>query len=201
MNQDIFLIAPQDLGAAETAAKLREALSALAAAAVLLPRNDFDDDAYAEAVRSLIPVIQEAGAAALLENAPELVAPLGADGVHMTGSNNSFMAALKTLKPDFIVGTGDLRTRHDAMSRGEAGADYMFFGDVSADQADEKAIEEANWWAETFEVPCVLYAGGLWHGAMAGCEFAAIGGAAVWQAPQGPAAVLKALPDASQVTA
>ncbi len=200
MNQDIFLIAPHDLGAAETAAKLQEALAATKVAAVLLPRGDLDDEVYAEMCRPLVPLIQKAGAAVLLQNAPDLVVPLGADGVHMTGSSNSFAAALKALKPDFIVGTGELRTRHDAMSRGEAGADYMFFGDIAADQPDETAVEEALWWAETFEVPCALYAGGGWDEAMAKCEFAGLGGPAIWTAPEGPAAALIALADKSAVS-
>ena len=47
------------------------------------------------------------------------------------------------------------------MSAGEAGADYLLFGEPRPDgtiPALESVIERATWWAEIFETPCVAYA-------------------------------------------
>ena len=63
--------------------------------------------------------------------------------------------AVEALKPDFIVGAGDLHNRDDAMLKGEAGADYVLFGPLSGTISPAER-ELARWWAETMEVPGVL---------------------------------------------
>jgi thiamine-phosphate pyrophosphorylase len=72
----------------------------------------------------------------------------------------------------------------DAMTAGEAGADYVMFGDP--DEAGNRVsfdaiIDRVGWWAEVFEVPCVAYAARLEEIdalAAAGADFVAIGAAA-----------------------
>ena len=58
-----------------------------------------------------------------------LAARLGADGVHVAGAGEELDAAIKRLKPERIVGAGSLRTRDEAMTAGEMGADYVMFGE------------------------------------------------------------------------
>ena len=68
------------------------------------------------------------------------------------------------LKPDRIVGAGGLQSRHDAMTAGEAGADYVLFGEPDRDGHRprlEAIVERVHWWAEVFEPPCVGYAATL----------------------------------------
>ena len=70
--------------------------------------------------------------------------------------------ALPTLKPDRIAGVGGLSTRHDSMAAGEAGADYVLFGEPDAQRqrpSVEAIAERLQWWAELFEPPCVGFAG------------------------------------------
>ena len=46
------------------------------------------------------------------------------------------------------------------MSLGEAGADYLLFGEPRPDgslPSLESVVERAAWWAEIFETPCVAY--------------------------------------------
>jgi thiamine-phosphate pyrophosphorylase len=85
------------------------------------------------------------------------------------------------LKPDRIAGCGALRTRHDAMLAGEAGADYVMFGEPSqtgSRPAFDAVAERVAWWAELFEVPCVGFANSLEEVgrlAVAGADFVALG--------------------------
>ena len=76
--------------------------------------------------------IQKPGAALLLDGHVELVARAGADGAHVSGIE-PMQDALEQLKPDRIVGVGGLHTRHDSMVAGEAGADYLLFGEPDAE--------------------------------------------------------------------
>ena len=77
---------------------------------------------------SFKPLGKSSGAALLLDGNVELVARGGADGAHLTGIA-AMEDALASLKPDRIAGIGGLTTRHDSMSAGEAGADYVLFGE------------------------------------------------------------------------
>ena len=78
--------------------------------------------------------MQNGGAALLIEGNAELVARSGADGAHLTGID-AMQEALPTLKPDRIAGVGGLITRHDSMAAGEAGADYVLFGEPDGTRA------------------------------------------------------------------
>ena len=83
------------------------------------------------------------------------------------------------------------------MSAGEAGADYLLFGEPRPDgtiPALESVIERATWWAEIFETPCVAYAPDLEAiPALVAtrAEFIALGDA-VWSHPDGPAKAVAA---------
>src|SRR6202000_1673227 len=79
--------------------------------------------------KALAPVIQDSGAALLLDGHAEWDARAGADGAHRTGIE-AMEESLPTLKPDRIAGVGGLTTRHDSMAAGEAGADYVVFGEA-----------------------------------------------------------------------
>src|ERR1700722_13008069 len=139
---------------------LQESLPGLLAgadvAAVLLRLTTTDQRTMISRIKALAPAVQNSGAALLLEGHVELVARGGADGAHLSGFE-AMEDALPTLKPDRIVGVGGLSTRHDSMAAGEAGADYVLFGEPDANgqrPSVEAIAERLQWWAELFEPPC-----------------------------------------------
>ena len=136
-----------------------------------------------------------AGVALLVENDPRLAARAGADGAHVAGAE--LLQALASLQPERIVGAGHLRLRDDAMSAGEAGADYVMFGEPRPDGWTPplaETLDRVGWWAEIFETPCVAFAATLDAVAplaAVGADFVALGDA-VWSAPSPEAAVAEA---------
>jgi thiamine-phosphate pyrophosphorylase len=164
-------------------------------AAVLLRLKPTDQRTMITRVKALAPVIQQSGAALLLDGHVELVARAGADGAHLTGLA-AMEEALPSLKPDRIAGVGGLATRHDSMAAGEAGVDYVLFGepDARGQRPSVEAIaERLGWWAELFEPPCVGFAASreeAYEFAAAGADFVLVGDF-VWNDPRGPAAALK----------
>jgi thiamine-phosphate pyrophosphorylase len=144
--------------------------------------------------KALAPAVQDFGAALLLDGHVELVARAGADGAHLTGFE-AIEDALPTLKPDRILGVGGLATRHDSMAAGEAGADYVLFGepDAKGQRPSMEAIaERLQWWAELFEPPCVGFAASpeeAYEFAAAGADFVLVGDF-IWADPRGAAAAL-----------
>jgi thiamine-phosphate pyrophosphorylase len=145
---EIFLIAEPEIAVE----RLEATLARVPAAALLLKAGEEDDFAYADRAKRLAKIAQTYNCAVLLDNRPDLVRKAYVDGVHMSGGIKALREALEELKPDFIVGTGDIGSRHEAMTRGELGIDYLMFGD--RDDVDGRKM--ANWWAETFEVPSVF---------------------------------------------
>ncbi|MBB3772431.1 thiamine-phosphate pyrophosphorylase [Angulomicrobium tetraedrale] len=143
--------------AARMADGLRRASGEVDIAAVLLRAGA---DQPATALRPLVAASQDIGAACLIEADAALGATLGADGAHLDG-NEALKAALPALRPDGIAGAGGLRSKHDAMTAAEAGADYVMFGEPDAQGRRppfETTLERAEWWVQLFEPPCVAYA-------------------------------------------
>lgn len=163
-------------------------------AAVLVRLVTTDQRTMTTRIKALAPPIQNSGAAMLIEGHPELVARGGADGAHLPGLA-PLQDALPSLKPDRIAGCGGLITRHNAMAAGEAGADYVLFGepDTNGQRPSTDAIaERLQWWAELFEPPCVGYAESLDEArefAAAGADFVLVGDV-VWNDPRGAEAAL-----------
>jgi thiamine-phosphate pyrophosphorylase len=163
-------------------------------AAVLLRLALTDQRTMIARIKTLAPAIQNTGAALLLDGHAELVARAGADGAHLHGIE-AMQEWLPNLKPDRIVGVGALPTRHDSMMAGEAGADYVLFGEPDRDgqrPSVEAIAERLNWWAELFEPPCIGYATSsdeAYEFAAAGADFVLVGDF-IWADPRGAAAAL-----------
>ncbi len=178
----------------QLAGELPELLTAADVAAVLLRLKPIDQRTMISRVKTLAPVIQNAGAALLLDGHVELVARAGADGAHLHGLA-ALEDALPSLKPDRIAGVGGLATRHDSMAAGESGADYVLFGepDAGGQRPSMDAIaERLQWWDELFEPPCVGFAVSREEAAefaRAGADFVLVGDF-IWTDPRGAKAAL-----------
>jgi thiamine-phosphate pyrophosphorylase len=152
----LYLITPQLSSAEEFSPKLAQALAAGDVACVLLRFATPDEGARKKIAKALAPAIQQAEAAALALDDPQLAARAGLDGAHITGAGEPFEGALESLKPERIVGVGGLDNRDAAMGVGETEVDYLLFGALDAQDNDaETTLEWTSWWAELFNVPCV----------------------------------------------
>ena len=190
----LYLISPEIADAAAVADVLANALAQTDVAAVLLRLAARDERGLINIGKKLAPAIQSNGAAVLIAGHPEIVARVGADGAHLTGLD-AFNAARADLQPERVAGCGGVRSRHDAMLAGEAGADYILFGepDPAGWRPSLEAIEErVKWWAEIFELPCVAFAAELPEVnrlAAAGADFVAVADC-IFTDPRGPAEAL-----------
>jgi thiamine-phosphate pyrophosphorylase len=193
MTAQIFLTAPADADATTCLQRLDEALAVTTVAALLIPRGTRSEGVYKALVKALSGRAQAAGVAVLIEGEPGLVRLLQVDGLHVEGSVDEVEAATAALKPDYIVGAGNIVSRHDAMSKGELGPDYLFFGPLSGTR-DPEQPEIARWWAEVMQIPSVLSDPAATGDSVTseGSEFVALGDS-LWAAPEGVAARLGAI--------
>ena len=139
-------------------------LAAIRAAdiASLIVRAPADGALTAAEVAPLVAVAQRAQIAVLVEGDARLARTVKADGVHIPVSETaqaSFAEAREIAGGRALIGLDAGRSRHDAMTAGEAGADYVGFGIPAfvkdRETAIERRLELIAWWAEIFEVPSV----------------------------------------------
>jgi thiamine-phosphate pyrophosphorylase len=201
---ELFLISPLISSVSAFAPLLASACEAAPLAAILLSLAFDDVNQYLKNPRDLKTLVgmgQNAGAAVLLTCEPssegqdpseifptllKLARETGAEGVHMRGDQASLKVMRKMCGTSLTLGAGNLKARHDAMEAGEAGSDYLLFGEPNAHgqcSAFSGVVERANWWANLFAIPCVAYAPQLSDiPALKAttCEFIALGDA-VWR--------------------
>jgi len=124
--------------------------------ALLVYRGEIKDGEYQKLLEIILPLSQPRNCATLLHNSAHLVRTTGADGVHISSGHENFIAAINLLKPQHIVGAGDITSRHQAMLAGEAGADYVCFGSIEGPIFDTDR-EMAQWWSKLFQTPCAVF--------------------------------------------
>lgn len=192
----LYLIAPALLPASELGDRLSAVLDAHPVACLRLPGAG--DEAELGRIADLARELAHArDVAVVIEDHVALALRHGLDGVHLTGGARGVRHARKELGADAIVGVFCGASRHDGMSAGEAGADYVSFGPcgpTALGLGDPAGLDLFQWWSEMIEVPLVAEGAldaalirALWPFA----DFIAIG-PEIWSADD-PAAALSAL--------
>ena len=195
----LYLITPPALDPEKFARPLEAALNAGDIASVQLRLKDVNDDTIAAAARKLMPIVQSAGAAFIVNDRPDLAAVLGADGVHIGQEDATYADARGAVGKDRIVGVTCHDSRHLGIQAAEGGADYVafgaFFSTATKQPKTRCELELIRWWAEMMVVPCVAIGGITIDNCRplieAGADFLAVS-SGVWDFPQGPAAAVKA---------
>lgn len=195
----LYLISPSAFDLAAFTRTLEEALAGGDVAAFQLRLKDVADAEVLRIGAALMPAVQKAGAAFILNDRPDLAAKLGADGVHVGQSDAPYAEARAALGPERIVGVTAHNSRDLAYAAAEAGADYVVFGafyptDTKSPShwADPEILEI---WQETMTTPCVAIGGITVENAAplvrAGADFLAVANG-VWKNPDGPRAAVAA---------
>lgn len=192
----LVLIAP-DIADVDSRAKiLGGALRGGDVASVIVPQYGLDDHTFQKHAEALVPLIQEAGAAALVAGDTRVAGRVKADGLHVTGNAEELAEAMEKFSPKLIVGGGNATDRHHALEMGEIRPDYVFFGKVDGDikpEAHPKNVALAEWWASMIEIPCIVMGGtdpeSVVAVAESGAEFVALRLAVFAEPEQAPAIV------------
>jgi len=195
----LYLITPPAFELDAFTRALGEALSGGDVAAVQLRLKDVSDAEVLRIGGALIGSVQDAGAAFILNDRPDLAAKLGADGVHVGQSDASYADARRLMGAERIVGVTAHNSRHLAMEASEAGADYVAFGafypsgtKAPSHWAEPEILEI---WHETMTTPCVAIGGINIDNAeplvRAGADFLAVS-AGIWTHREGPRAAVAA---------
>lgn len=154
----IYLITPPDFEPESFTERLAAVLDAHEIACLRLTLATHDEDRIARAADACREIAHARDVAMVIENHIALAERLGLDGVHLLDGARSVRKARKALGPDAIVGAFCAQSRHEGMSAGEAGADYVAFGPVGASALGDGAqvdIDVFQWWSDVIEIPVV----------------------------------------------
>ena len=117
-----------------------------------------DEDILMRAADAAREVAHARDVAVVIDNHLILADRLGLDGVHLTDGARSVRKARKDLGADAIVGAFCGTSRHEGMSAGEAGADYVALGPVGETRLGDGRradFDTFEWWSEVIEVPII----------------------------------------------
>ena len=156
----LYLMTPPVIELSVFPDQLAAVLDAHDVACIRLALVSQDADRIGRAADACREVAHARDVAIVVNDHVALAERFGLDGVHLSDAARSVREARKILGPDAIVGCFCGTSRHDGITAGEAGADYVAFGPVHA-TADEKhaGAELFQWWSEMIEVPVVAQGG------------------------------------------
>ncbi len=158
----LYLITPPAFDLESFPGTLARVLDGAEIACIRLTLATRDEDEVARAADALREVAHARDVALVITDHVLLAQRLGLDGVHLSDAARSVRAARKTLGADAIVGSFCATSRHDGMTAGEAGADYVSFGPVGATALGDGTRAEPElfeWWSQMIELPVVAEGG------------------------------------------
>ena len=149
----IYLVTPPEIDAG-FADRLASVLDAHDIACLRLDLASRDEDRITRAADLTREVAHRFDVPLVIADRPALVERLGLDGVHLTDPR-----PLRKLRaewgPDPIIGAFCGTSRHDGMTAGEAGADYVAFGPAGPVAGARAEAELFDWWSQMIELPSV----------------------------------------------
>ncbi len=154
----IYLLTPPEFELSTFPADLASVVDAHDISCVRLTMATNDEDRLSRAADVLRETVHARDVALVIDSHVGLTEKLGLDGVHLTDGARSVRKVRKTLGTDAIIGAFCGASRHDGMTAGEAGADYVVFGPVgetSLGDGTQATSDLFAWWSEMIEVPVV----------------------------------------------
>lgn len=153
----LYLMTPAGAQASALGPMLAEVMDRFAPACLRI-RGGAEEDELGRLADLAREIAHARDVAVVIDDHIKLAQRHGLDGVHLTDGARSVRYARKELGEDAIVGAFCGSSRHEGMSAGESGADYVAFGPVSESalyRGEPAPLDLFQWWSETIEVPVV----------------------------------------------
>jgi thiamine-phosphate pyrophosphorylase len=154
----ITLITPPVFDPETFGPRIGRVLDGVEIACLRLSLGTRDEDNLMRAADAAREAAHARDVAVVIDDHLILAERLGLDGVHLTDGSRNVRKARKDLGADAIIGAFCRTSKHDGMSAGEAGADYVAFGPIGATSlgdGSQAEFELFDWWSEVIEVPVI----------------------------------------------
>lgn len=160
-NEDrpqINLITPASFDIETFPDQLAAVMDAVEIACLRISLSTRDEHDLIRSADALREIAHARDVAVVIDTHMLLVERLGLDGVHLADGARNVRKARKDLGADAIIGAYCGSTRHEGLSAGEAGADYVSFGPVGVSGLGDGKCADFDlfeWWSQMIEVPVV----------------------------------------------
>jgi thiamine-phosphate pyrophosphorylase len=158
----IYLITPEQFSFDTFPNVLSRVLDVMDVACLRLDLASKDEKVVARSADLVREIAHARDIPLVIDTHVQLVESLGLDGVHLPDGGHGLRKLRETMGPDPILGAGCGVSRHVGLSAGEAGADYVSFGPLTASAIGAADVAEDAvfaWWSEMIEVPIVAEGG------------------------------------------
>ena len=153
----LYLMTPAGAQASALAPLLTEVMDRFQVACLRI-RGGTEEDELGRLADLTREIAHARDVAVVIDDHVRLAQRHGLDGVHLTDGARGVRAARKELGGDAIIGAFCGSSRHEGITAGEAGADYVSFGPVGDSvlgRGEPAPLDLFQWWSEMIEVPVV----------------------------------------------
>lgn len=158
LKPQLYLITPPEIDLSTFTSLLQGVLDVRTIACIRFAPSSQDETLVIKTADALREIAHARDISLVIERHVQLVERLGLDGVHLTDGGRGLRKIRDDLGDDPIIGAHCGTSRHDGLSAGEAGADYIAFGPVRATVMGDGSVVEQElfeWWSEVIEIPVV----------------------------------------------
>ena len=154
----VYLITPPEFELSSFQAQLSRVLDEVEIACLRLSLATKDENKIARAADMIREEAHSRDIPLVIDSHFLLVEKLGLDGVHLLDGARSVRYVRKEIGPDAVIGAFCGPSRHEGMSAGESGADYVALGPVGETTLGDGQVAETEafeWWSQMIELPIV----------------------------------------------
>jgi thiamine-phosphate pyrophosphorylase len=162
-KRKLYIVSPAELEIERFSEDLKLILDTVEVSCFRLALSTFDENIIARVADMTRYICHSRDVAIVIEDHFLFVKKHGLDGVHLSDGPRNVRKVRKDLGKELIVGAFCGNSKHNGITAGEAGADYVSFGPLSKTILKDGSIANPDlfaWWSKIIEIP-VIAEGGL----------------------------------------
>ena len=158
MKSKLYIVSPAEFEIEEFSDELKLILDSIEISCFRLALSTQNENVIAKTADVTRDICHSRDVAIVIKDHFLFVEKHGLDGVHLSDGSRNVWKARKNLVKDSIVGAFCGNSKHDGLTAGEAGADYISFGPLSKTTLKDGTIAQNDlfkWWSTMIEIPVV----------------------------------------------
>ena len=158
MKSKLYIVSPAEFEIEKFSDELKLILDSIEISCFRLALSTQNEDVIAKTADVTRDICHSRDVAIVIKDHFLFVEKHGLDGVHLSDGSRNVWKARKNLVKDSIVGAFCGNSKHDGLTAGEAGADYISFGPLSKTTLKDGTIAQNDlfkWWSTMIEIPVV----------------------------------------------
>ena len=158
MKSKLYIVSPAEFEIEEFSDGLKLILDSIEISCFRLALSTQNENVIAKTADVTRDICHSRDVAIVIKDHFLFVEKHGLDGVHLSDGSRNVRKARKNLIKESIVGAFCGNSKHDGLTAGEAGADYISFGPLSKTTLKDGTIAQNDlfkWWSTMIEIPVV----------------------------------------------